>query len=75
MTEKEFEAAHEDINAPVTRESRRARALKAEMSNLLEDVVDLMNEARGEDFDITFAINKNAEGKNEVVSLVITKTW
>jgi hypothetical protein len=60
-----------------TREGKRAHQLKAEMMDLLGDVVDVMERGRAEGFDITFTIPRNETGANIITLelIKVTKSW
>jgi hypothetical protein len=62
---------------PESREGKRARHFKSAVGDLLEEVVEVMEEARKEGFDVTFNITRNPEGQHilDPQHLAITKRW
>jgi hypothetical protein len=62
---------------PETREGKRARHFKGVVGDLLEEVVEVMEEARKEGFAINFNITQNNEGQYilDPQNLSITKRW
>jgi hypothetical protein len=69
----------EDAAPPVaeSREGKRARQIKAEIMELLEDVADVMTRATAEGFGVEFSVQTDAEGKsfinNDLVKII--KRW
>jgi hypothetical protein len=62
---------------PESREGKRARHFKGVVGDLLEEVIELMEEARKEGFAINFNITQNNEGQYilDPQNLSITKRW
>lgn len=58
-------------------EGKRARKIKSQVLNLLEEVVDLMEEARKEGFEVQFSVQRNADGVNIINGdlLKVVKSW
>jgi len=59
-------------------EGKRARKIKSQMLNLMEEVVDLMEEARKEGFEVQFSVARNQEtGVNFINNdlLKVIKVW
>jgi hypothetical protein len=58
-------------------EGKRARKIKSQVLNLLEEVVDLLEEARKEGFEVQFTIQRNQEGANFINNdlLKVIKVW
>lgn len=68
-----------EIEVPATesREGRRARQIKADVMDLMEDVVVLMERARAEGFLVEFSVHRDAEGRNFINNdlLKVIKVW
>ncbi len=59
-------------------EGKRARKIKSQVLNLMEEVVDLMEEARKEGFEVQFTVARNQEtGANFINNelLKVVKVW
>jgi hypothetical protein len=58
-------------------EGKRARKIKSQVLNMMEEVVDLMEEARKEGFEVQFSVQKNADGANFINNdlLKVIKVW
>jgi hypothetical protein len=63
---------------PQSREGKRALQLKSEMIGLLMEVTELLERARMEGFEMSFALGKNEKGENVFipeVNLKVSKSW
>lgn len=60
-----------------SREGKRARQFKSQVLDLMEEVVDIMEQARKEGFEVQFSVQRNAEGANIINNelLKVIKVW
>mgnify|MGYP003385589929 CR=1 FL=1 len=58
-------------------EGKRARKIKSQVLNLMEEVVDLMEEARKEGFEVQFNVARDEKGANIINNelLKVIKVW
>lgn len=71
------EMTEQDAAPPESREGKRARHYKASLLNMLEEIVEVMEEARKEGFITEFNISRDPEGRYMLApdSPALIKRW